>query len=88
MVLNLVDSGSDSRVLEQLLEVLDRVVADADGLDFVGVRLDELLEVLPGILVRYAAVNVSGAVFEFGEEGVVACQTSISGPSLILFFKV
>jgi hypothetical protein len=76
VVLDLVGSGNDSRLCEQLLEVLDRVVCNADGLDFVGVGLDELLEVLPCVDVGYAVVDVAGAVWKLGEEGVVACVLS------------
>ena len=77
MVFDLVDSGRDGGLCEQLLHVLDRVVCDANGLDLVGVRLDQLLKVLPCLDVRDAVVDVAGAVFEFGEEGVVSWQTLV-----------
>jgi hypothetical protein len=72
VVFDLVDCGRDGRLGEQLLHVLDRVVGHADGFDFVRVRLDEFLEVLPGLDVCDAVVDVAGAVGEFGEERVVA----------------
>ena len=43
VVLDLVGGGHDGGSGEQLLQVLDRVVRDADGLDLVRVGLDELL---------------------------------------------
>jgi hypothetical protein len=72
VVLDLVGGGRDGGLGEQLLQVLDRVVCDADGLDLVGVRLDQGLHVLPGVDVGDAAVEVARAVFELGEEGVVS----------------
>jgi hypothetical protein len=45
VVFDLVRSRCDGRFREQLLHVLVGVVCDADGLDFVWVRLDELLHV-------------------------------------------
>jgi hypothetical protein len=51
VVLDLVDSRDDGGLGQQLLEVLDRVVGDANGLDLVGMCLDQLLEVLPCVLV-------------------------------------
>jgi hypothetical protein len=72
VVLDLVCGGYDCRLREQLLHVLVRVICDADGLDFIGVLLDEFLHVLPCVNVRDAVVDVAGAVFEFGEERVVS----------------
>lgn len=72
VVLDLVDGRHDGGLCEQLLEVLDRVICDANGLYFVWDGLDELLEVLPGVDVGYAAVEITGAVFVFGEERVVS----------------
>jgi hypothetical protein len=43
MVLYLVHGRGDGGLRKQLLEVLDRVVCDADGLDLVGTSLYELL---------------------------------------------
>jgi hypothetical protein len=40
VVLDLVHSRGDGGFGEQLLEVLDRVVGDTNGLDLIGVRLD------------------------------------------------
>jgi hypothetical protein len=74
VVFDLVDCGHDGRLGEQLLHVFDRVVGHADGLDFVWVRLDEFLEVVPCLDVCDAVVDVAGAVGEFGEERVVACH--------------
>jgi hypothetical protein len=51
VVLDLVDGGNNGGFGKQLLEVLDRVVGDTNGLDLVGMRLDQLLEVLPCVLV-------------------------------------
>jgi hypothetical protein len=51
VVLDLVDSGDDGSLGQKLLHVLDRVVGDTDGLDLIGVRLDQVLEVLPCVLV-------------------------------------
>jgi len=72
VVFDLVGGGDDGGLREELLEVLDRVVGDADGFDLVWVGLDEGFEVLPGLDVGYAVVDVAGAVFEFGEERVVS----------------
>ena len=51
VVLDLVDSGDDGSLGQKLLHVLDRVVGDTDGLDLIWVRLDQVLEVLPCVLV-------------------------------------
>jgi hypothetical protein len=51
VVLDLVDSGDDGSLGQKLLHVLDRVVGDTNGLDLVGMRLDQVLEVLPCVLV-------------------------------------
>lgn len=75
VVLDLVGSRDDGCLCEELLHVLYGVVCDADSLDFVGVRLDEFLHVLPCLDVGDAVVDVAGAVFEFGEEGVVSFDT-------------
>lgn len=72
MVLDLVCCRGDGRLCEQLLEVLDRIVRDAYGLDFVRVGLDQLLEILPRVDVGDAAINVTGTVVELGKEGVVS----------------
>ena len=72
VVLNLVDGGRDGGLGKQLLQVLDRVVSDANGFDLVRVRLDQLLEVLPGVDVCYGRINVARAVFVLGEEGMVS----------------
>lgn len=49
VVLNLVGGGDNGGLRKKLLEVLDRVVCDTNGLDLVGVGLDQLLETLPGV---------------------------------------
>lgn len=49
VVLDLVDRRGDGGLSKQLLQVLDRVVGNADSLDLVGMRLDQLLEVLPRV---------------------------------------
>lgn len=72
MVFDLVHGGHDGGLCEQLLHVLYRVVCDADGFDFVGVGFDEGFEIGPGLDVCEGAVDVAGAVGEFGEEGVVS----------------
>ena len=77
VVLDLVGSGDDGCLSKQLLEVLDGVVGDADGFDFVGVCLDELLKALPGVYVSDAVVDVTGAVFELGEQWVVSWLLSV-----------
>lgn len=74
MVLDLIGGGDDGGLCEQLLEVLDRVVGDTDGLDLLGVGLDQLLEVLPCVDVCDGAVDVTAAVLELGEEGVVSWE--------------
>ena len=51
VVLDLVDSGDNGGLGQKLLHVLDRVVGDTNGLDLVGMRLDQVLEVLPCVLV-------------------------------------
>lgn len=75
VVLDLVHSRDDGCLSEELLHVLDGVIRDADGLDFVWMRLDEFLHVLPCLDVCGAVIDVAGAVFEFGEEGVVSFTT-------------
>jgi hypothetical protein len=77
VVLDLVDGGCDGGFCEQLL----------DGLDFVGVRLDEFLEVLPGLDVGDAVVDVAGAVFEFGEEGVVSWSMLVYVDDVIVIVR-
>ena len=72
VVLDLVDGGDNGSLGEQLLQVLNRVVGHTNRLDLLRVRLDQLLEVLPCVLVGDGAVDVAGAVFELGEERVVA----------------
>lgn len=72
VVLNLIDGGHNRRLGKKLLEIFDRVIGDANGLDLVRVCLDELLEVLPCLDVVGAVVNVTRTVFELGEEGMVA----------------
>ena len=72
MVLDLVDSGDDGSLGQKLLHVLDRVVGDTDGLDLIGVRLDQVLEVLPCVDVSDGVVDITAAVLELGEERVVA----------------
>lgn len=75
VVLNLVDCGDNGGFGKQLLQVLDRVVGDANGLDLVGMRLDQLLEVFPCVLVGDGAVDIARAVFMLGEQRVVACDS-------------
>ena len=75
VVLDLVGGRGDGGLCEQLLQVLDRVVGDTDGLDLLGVRLDQLLEVLPCVDVSDGVVDVTAAVLELGEERVVACKS-------------
>jgi hypothetical protein len=77
VVFNLVHSGRDGCLCEEFLHIFDRVVCDANGFDFVWVRLNQLLEVLPCLDVCDAVVDVAGAVFEFGEKGVVSCHMSV-----------
>jgi hypothetical protein len=72
VVFNLVRGRCNCCFGEELLQVLDRVVCDTNRLDLVGVRFDELLEILPCLDVGDAVVDITGAVFEFGEEGVVS----------------
>lgn len=74
VVLNLIDGGDDSSFGKQLLQVLDGVVGDTNGLDLFGMRLDQLLKVLPCVLVGYGVVNIARAVFMLGEQRVVACD--------------
>ena len=49
MELDLVDCRDDGCVLQEPLEVADAPVGDADGLDFVGVLLVDLLNLLVGV---------------------------------------
>ena len=72
MVFDLVDGGGDGGLCEELLEVLDRVIGHADGLHLIRLRLNKGLKLLPGLYVSCAVVDVAGAVFEFGKEGVVS----------------
>ena len=72
MIFDLIRSRCDCCFREQLLHVFNRVVCDADGFDFVGVGFDEGFEIGPGLDVCEGAVDVAGAVGEFGEEGVVS----------------
>jgi hypothetical protein len=73
VIFYLVDCGRDGCARQEFGEVLHAVVCDADGLDFIGVLLDEGFEVLPGLDVAGGVVDVAGAGGEFGEEGVVSC---------------
>jgi hypothetical protein len=72
VVFDLVGCGCDGCLCQELFKVLDGVVGDANGFDFVGVCLDELLEALPGVNVSDAMVDITGAVFELGEQRVVS----------------
>jgi hypothetical protein len=74
VVLDLVDGWGDGGLCEKLLQVLDGVVGDADSLDLLRVRLDQLLEVLPCVDVGDGVVDVTAAVFELGKEGVISCE--------------
>lgn len=67
VVLDLVDGGDNGGFGKQLLQVLDGVVSNTNGLDLVGMRLYQLLEVLPCVLVGYGAVDVARAVFMLGK---------------------
>lgn len=71
VVLNLVGSGDNGGLGQELLQVLDTVVGDTDGLDLAGA--DELLHALPGGDVRVGVVNVPRSIGELGEDVVVAC---------------
>lgn len=70
VVLDLVGGGDDGGLGQELLQVLDAVVGDADGLDLAGA--DELLHALPGRDVGVTVDDVPRAVGELGEDGVVA----------------
>ena len=74
VVLDLVGGRRDGRLCKELLQVLDRVVCDANGFDLVGVRLDQGLHVLPRVNVGDAAIEVARAILELGEERVVALR--------------
>ena len=50
VVLDLIDGGDDGSLGQKLLHILDRVVGDTNGLDLVGMRLDQVLEVFPCVL--------------------------------------
>ena len=71
VVLDLVGGRNHSSLREQLLQVLDTVVGDANGFDLAGA--DELLHALPGRDVRVAVDNVARAIGELGDHGVVSC---------------
>lgn len=72
VVLDLVGSRHNGGLGEQLLEILDGVVGNTDGLDLLGMGLNQLLKVLPCIDVRDGAVEITAAVLELGEQGVVS----------------
>ncbi len=76
VVLDLVGSRNDGGLREQLLEVLDGVVGNTDGLDLLRVCLDQLLEVLPCVDVCNGMINVTAAVLELREKRVVSYRTS------------
>lgn len=68
VVLDLVDSWDDAGMGEELLEVLDAVVRNPDGLHFTGCQ--QFLHGFPGVDVGGIVEDVAGAIWEFGEEGV------------------
>lgn len=69
VVLDLVDGGNNGGLGQELLEVLDTVVGDTDGLDLAGAS--ELLHALPGGHMGVIVDDITGAIFELGEEVVV-----------------
>ena len=74
VVLDLVDGGNNGGLGQQLLEVLDTVVGDTDGLDLAGAN--ELLHALPGGHMGVIVDDITRAIFELGEEGVVSWKWS------------
>ena len=76
VVLNLVGGGDNGGLRQELLEVLDAVVGDTNGLDLAGA--DELLHALPGGDVGVAVVNVARPIWELGEDGMIACTKSVN----------
>lgn len=77
-VLDLVDSGDDRGLSEQLLEVGDAVVADTDALRLAGG--EQLLHVLPGGDVVVVPEDVALAVGQLGEPVVGAVRVHAHGP--------
>jgi hypothetical protein len=82
VVLNLVDSGNNSSLGQELLKVLDTVVGDTDGPDLAGA--DELLHALPGSDVGVAVINIPRAISELGENVVVTCRELVSALYVIV----
>lgn len=74
VILDLIRCRNDGSLCKELLKILDGVVCNANSLDLLRVRLDELFKVLPGVYVGYAAVNIARAIGEFREERVVSYQ--------------
>lgn len=72
VVLDLVNGRGDFRLSKQLLQILDGVVGNTNGLDLVGVVLNQLLHALPCLDVSGRVVNVARAILVLGEEGVVS----------------
>lgn len=70
VVLDLVGGGDDARLGQELLQILDAVVGDADGLDLAGVH--EILHALPRCDMRVAVDDIPRAVGQLGEDGVGA----------------
>lgn len=71
VVLNLIGSGDNGGLGQELLQVLDTVVGDTNGPNFSGA--DELLHALPGSNVLVRVVNVPRSIGELGEDVVVSC---------------
>lgn len=72
VILDLIGSRHNGGLCEQLFKVLDGVVGNTDGLDLLGVGLDQLLEVLPCVDMCDGVVDVTAAVLELREKGVVS----------------
>lgn len=66
----LVCGGDNGSLVKELLQVLDAIVRDTNGLGLA--CLDQLLQVLPGVDMRPLAIEVTRAILELWEEWVVA----------------
>lgn len=69
VILDLVGGRDDCYLGQKLLQILDTVVGDTDGLDFA--RTDQLLHVLIGGDMAVAVDDVPAAISQLGENVVV-----------------
>lgn len=88
VVLDLVGSGHNGGLGEQLLHVFDRVVSYTNSLDLFRVSLNQLLKSFPGVDVGDATVEVAGAIFKLGEERVVAWRMRVTRSSRLGYIEL